>query len=97
MKRTIQGVPLTPRQIEILRLIAQDLTDAEIALKIGVSRFTIGAHLRDIDKVLGMRRRVALTVYALKNGLVRLDDIDLPVRPAMKSKIARGTAQKGKE
>ena len=97
MKPPMQGVPLTRRQIEILRLIAQNLTDAEIALRLDVSRFTIAAHLRNIDKKLGMRRRVSLTVYALKVGLVRLEDIELPARPAMKSKSARETAQKGKE
>jgi DNA-binding NarL/FixJ family response regulator len=60
---------LTPRQLEVLRLIGQGLTDAQIADALFVSRRTVNAHVRDIFRTLEVSRRSAATRYALLHGL----------------------------
>jgi DNA-binding NarL/FixJ family response regulator len=54
--------------VEILRLVATGLTDAEVAGELVVSRRTVHAHLRSIYRKLDVRTRVAATQYALERG-----------------------------
>ena len=61
---------LTPRQLEVLRLIGQGLTDAQIANALFVSRRTVHAHVRAIFRTLDVSRRSAATRYALLHGLI---------------------------
>ena len=63
---------LTRREREILRFIAQDLSNKEIATKLGVSKNTIDTHRTRLKKKLGLRSPVALTRYAVQHGLVEL-------------------------
>ena len=60
---------LTPRQLEVLRLIGRGLTDAQIADVLFLSRRTVNAHVRDIFRTLEISRRSAATRYALLHGL----------------------------
>jgi DNA-binding NarL/FixJ family response regulator len=60
---------LTPRETEVLRLVAAGLTDAEIAAELVLSVRTVHAHLRSVYRKLGVGSRSAATRYALEHGL----------------------------
>jgi LuxR family transcriptional regulator, maltose regulon positive regulatory protein len=62
-------VNLSVRQTEILRLLADDLTSAEIADRLQLSRRTVEAHLRALYSRLGVRSRAAATRYAVEHGV----------------------------
>jgi DNA-binding NarL/FixJ family response regulator len=62
--------PLTPRELEVLKLIAEAHTSDQIALELGISRRTVDRHRENILAKLGMRDRVELTRYAIRRGLV---------------------------
>ena len=61
---------LTAREVEVLRLLAQGLTDAQIAEQLVLSLHTIHAHLRTIYSKLGVTSRSAATRYAFEHQLV---------------------------
>jgi predicted ATPase/DNA-binding CsgD family transcriptional regulator len=61
---------LTTREVEVLALVAEGLTDAEVAERLVVSIRTVHAHLRSIYRKLGVRSRSAATRYALEHGVV---------------------------
>ncbi len=61
---------LTAREVEVLRLVAQGLTDAQIAEQLVLSLHTIHAHLRTIYSKLGVTSRSAATRYAFEHQLV---------------------------
>ena len=61
---------LTPRQIEVLRLVARGMTNQEIAETLFLSRRTVHAHLRSIFHKLGVGHRSAATRYAVQHGLL---------------------------
>ena len=60
---------LTPREVEVLRLLARGLTNAQIAEELVVSLLTVKAHLRSIYSKLGVTSRSAATRYALDHHL----------------------------
>jgi DNA-binding NarL/FixJ family response regulator len=62
--------PLTPRELEVLKLIAEAYTSDQIALELGLARRTVDRHRENILGKLGMRDRVELTRYAIRRGLV---------------------------
>lgn len=61
---------LTKREKEILVLIAQGLTDKEIAEKVFLSSLTIITHRKNILSKLGLKNKVELTRFAIENNLV---------------------------
>jgi DNA-binding NarL/FixJ family response regulator len=61
---------LTPRQVEVLRLVARGMTNNEIAETLFLSRRTVHAHLRSIFHKLGVGHRSAATRYAIQHGLL---------------------------
>lgn len=61
---------LTRRQIEVLRLVARGMTNAEIAEALFLSRRTVHAHLRSIFHKLNVGHRSAATRYAVQHGLL---------------------------
>jgi DNA-binding CsgD family transcriptional regulator len=61
---------LTKREIEVLRLVAMGLTDAQIADQLVLSLHTVHAHLRTIYSKLGVSSRSAATGYAYEHKLV---------------------------
>ena len=65
---------LTPRQREILRLIAQGLGTKEIAYRLEVSVKTIETHRAMLMDRLGIRDVAGLTRYAIRAGLISADD-----------------------
>ncbi len=62
--------PLTPRELEIVKLVAEGNTTDEIADTLVISKKTVENHRSHILEKLGMRDRVALTRYAIRRGLV---------------------------
>lgn len=61
---------LTTREVEVLALVAEGLTDAEVAEQLVVSIRTVHAHLRSIYRKLDVRTRSAATRYAVQHDLV---------------------------
>ena len=62
--------PLTPRETEVVKLIAEGQTNREIAAELVISEKTVERHRANILGKLGMRDRVELTRYAIRRGLV---------------------------
>jgi DNA-binding NarL/FixJ family response regulator len=62
--------PLTPRELEIVKLIAEAHSTDEIATVLGISPRTVERHRENILAKLEMRDRVEVTRYAIKRGLV---------------------------
>ena len=62
---------LTPRELEILKLIAEAHTSKEIAEQLFISIKTVDRHRQNILDKLGMRDRVELTRYAIRRGLIQ--------------------------
>jgi DNA-binding NarL/FixJ family response regulator len=60
---------LTLREAEVLRLIAQGLSNAEIAQQLVVTEVTIKTHINHIFRKAGVRDRAQAVVYALRHGL----------------------------
>jgi DNA-binding NarL/FixJ family response regulator len=63
--------PLTPRELEILKLIAEAHTSKDIAETLFISVKTVERHRANILEKLGMRDRVELTRYAIRRGLIQ--------------------------
>ena len=61
---------LTAREVEVLRLVAQGLTDAEVAERLFLARRTVNTHLTSIYTKLNVNSRAAATRFAVENGLV---------------------------
>ncbi len=62
--------PLTPRETEVIKLVAESYTNRQIADALVISEKTVDRHRTNILEKLGMRDRVELTRYAIRNGLV---------------------------
>jgi len=62
-----QSKPLSPREWEILELVAEGRTNKEIASDLVIALNTVKAHISNIMGKLGLRNRVELTAYAIAN------------------------------
>ena len=65
---------LTERELEVLRLVAQGRSNTEIAAQLTVTEVTVRTHVSHILKKLNLSNRVQATLYALKEGLVNLEN-----------------------
>jgi DNA-binding CsgD family transcriptional regulator len=61
---------LSPREFDVLQLVAQELSTAEIAERLFISPRTVTTHLSSIYNKLGVNSRTAATRYAVERGLV---------------------------
>jgi len=64
---------LSPREREVLALLAEGLSNAEIAEQMGIALNTVRNHVRSILEKLGLRNRVQAAVYAVRCGLLPFD------------------------
>jgi len=64
------AIPLTPREEEVVKLIAEAHTNAQIAELLHLSEKTVESHRANVLRKLGMRDRVELVRYAIRRGLV---------------------------
>ena len=67
----LRGDLLTPREEEIVKLVAEAHTNEEIGVLLHISKKTVERHRANILEKLGMRDRVELTRYAIRRGLVQ--------------------------
>ncbi len=65
--------PLTGREVEVLRLVAQGLANQEIAEKLVISARTVRNHVSNILDKLHLANRTQAALYALREGLASLD------------------------
>lgn len=65
--------PLTEREIEVLKLVAQGLPNKEIAEKLVISERTVRTHVTNILGKLHLANRTQAALYALREGLADLD------------------------
>jgi NarL family two-component system response regulator LiaR len=65
--------PLTAREVDVLKLVAQGLSNREVAQELVISERTVAAHVRNILSKLHLANRTQAALYALREGLANLD------------------------
>jgi NarL family two-component system response regulator LiaR len=65
--------PLTEREVEVLRLVAQGLSNDEIAERLVVSERTVRTHVSHILDKLHLANRTQMALYAVREGIAKLD------------------------
>lgn len=78
MRAGKHSAELTEREQEVLRQLALGRTNHEIAAALTVSDETVKTHVGNILTKLQLAHRTQAVIYALKKGLISLDEIDLP-------------------
>jgi NarL family two-component system response regulator LiaR len=68
--------PLTERELEVLQLVAQGLSNQEIAKRLVIGDATVRTHIGNILSKLHLANRVQAALYALRRGLSSLDNAD---------------------
>ncbi|MEZ4634449.1 MAG: response regulator transcription factor [Caldilineaceae bacterium] len=69
--------PLTEREVEVLKLVAQGRSNQDIADELVISEATVRTHVSNILGKLHLASRTQAALYALKEGLASLDDADI--------------------
>jgi len=68
--------PLTERELEVLKLVAHGCTNREIADQLVITEGTVRTHVSNILDKLHLASRTQATLYALREGLASLDDVE---------------------
>jgi DNA-binding NarL/FixJ family response regulator len=91
LKRKIENLPgyhikkdsenhfmkLSPREITILKLVCGGLTNRQIADKLFLSAHTVITHRKNISGKLGIKSVSGLTIYAIVNNIITIDEVNL--------------------
>jgi NarL family two-component system response regulator LiaR len=85
--RPLTDDPLTEREVEVLRLVAQGASNQEIAKTLTISERTVGNHIGSILRKLHLANRTQAALYALRRGLV---DINHPTAGGSEEKPVEG-------
>jgi len=62
--------PLTPREVDVLRLIVEGYTNKQVAEQLSISTRTVEGHRANLSEKLGLHSRVELVRYAREHGLI---------------------------
>lgn len=81
VKQPLTPEPLTEREVDVVRLVAQGLSNRQIADQLVIGEATVRTHVGNILNKLHLANRVQATLYALREGLTSLDEIDNPDNP----------------
>lgn len=71
--------PLTPRELDVIRLLAEGKSDKSLAVALGISPLTVRNHLRNAREKTGLNNRTQLALYAIQAGLAPLPGIRGPL------------------
>ncbi len=74
-KAPLTPEPLTERELGVLRLVAQGKNNKEIAEQLVITEMTVRTHVSNVLSKLHLASRTQAALYALKEGIVSLDDI----------------------
>jgi NarL family two-component system response regulator LiaR len=76
VKQPLTPDPLTEREVDVVRLVAQGLSNRQIADQLVIGEATVRTHVGNILNKLHLANRVQATLYALREGLTSLDEMD---------------------
>ena len=76
--------PLTERELDVLRLVAQGKSNKEIAEQLVIAEMTVRTHVSNILGKLHLASRTQAALYALREGLASLDDSPINEQPTNK-------------
>src|SRR5574338_379250 len=76
VKQPLSPDPLTQREVDIIRLVAQGLSNRQIADQLVIGEATVRTHVGNVLNKLHLANRVQATLYALRDGLTSLDELD---------------------
>ena len=65
---------LSDREIEVLKLLVSGLSNKEIADKLFISIHTVVSHRKNISQKTGIKSQSGLTIYAISNKIIHIDD-----------------------
>lgn len=74
MTSPLFGTRLSPRELDVLRLLAEGLTDAEVGRRLFITEDTVGSHLHRIRARFGVSPRAAVVRVGFERGYLRLPD-----------------------
>ena len=74
-------ISLSAREIEIIELVAEGLTNQEIADRLTISKRTVDNHVSNVFTKTGSKNRVALLNWAMDNGKICRDGLNCCVLP----------------
>ena len=80
-KNTVDSPHLTPREQDVLALLACGLQNKQIAKVLTISPNTVAGYVKDIYQKLGIHNRCAATFMAMELGLVKSHDISARYQP----------------
>ena len=67
---TTTDVKLSPREIEVVRLVSEGLSNKEIALVLDISPWTVSTHLRRVYHKLNVNTRAEMVAFAMSHNLI---------------------------
>jgi NarL family two-component system response regulator LiaR len=76
IRRPLTPEPLTQREVDIIRLVAQGLSNRQIAEQLVIGEATVRTHVGNVLNKLHLANRVQATLYALREGLTSLEEMD---------------------